>query len=95
MSAAKRRIGPEAADAPTPAQRTTRARKPAGSRSGTKTHPAETPGETRSVDREALIRQAAYFRAESRGFAGGSPEQDWLDAEAEVDRKQASERSST
>jgi hypothetical protein len=27
---------------------------------------------------------AAYLRAESRGFMGGSPEQDWLDAEAEL-----------
>jgi hypothetical protein len=35
--------------------------------------------------REELIAQAAYFRAERRGFQGGDPVQDWLDAEAEID----------
>jgi len=35
--------------------------------------------------REQMIRDAAYFRAMSRGFAGGNPEQDWLEAEAEID----------
>jgi hypothetical protein len=37
-------------------------------------------------ERRRLIAEAAYLRAEQRGFVGGSPEQDWLDAEAEVDR---------
>jgi len=32
-----------------------------------------------------MISEAAYYRAEGRGFQGGDPEQDWLDAEAEVD----------
>ena len=36
--------------------------------------------------RHNLIAIAAYLRAERRGFQGGSPEQDWLEAEAEVDR---------
>lgn len=36
--------------------------------------------------REQMIRDAAYFRAESRGFVGGNPEQDWLDAEVEIDK---------
>ena len=35
--------------------------------------------------RQDLIEKTAYFRAEERGFVGGSPEQDWLEAEAEVD----------
>jgi hypothetical protein len=30
------------------------------------------------------VATAAYLRAEARGFVGGSPEQDWLDAEAEL-----------
>ena len=34
--------------------------------------------------REELIRLAAYFRAERRGFAPGSDWEDWLAAEAEV-----------
>ena len=35
-------------------------------------------------ERAYLIEQTAYFKAQSRGFAGGDPLQDWLDAEAEV-----------
>jgi len=37
--------------------------------------------------REALIAEAAYFRAQRRGFAPGHEEEDWLAAEAEVDRR--------
>jgi hypothetical protein len=33
-----------------------------------------------------MIAEAAYFHAEQRGFAGGDPAQDWLEAEAEIDR---------
>lgn len=39
--------------------------------------------------REALIREAAYLRAEKRGFVGGSPEDDWIAAEHEVDERLA------
>ncbi|MBZ5640828.1 MAG: DUF2934 domain-containing protein [Acidobacteriia bacterium] len=35
--------------------------------------------------RRKLIAEAAYLKAERRGFRGGTPERDWLDAEAEVD----------
>jgi hypothetical protein len=35
--------------------------------------------------RRAMIEQAAYLRAERRGFAPGSEVEDWLAAEAEVD----------
>lgn len=42
-------------------------------------HPALNPQE-----RERLIAQAAYFRAEKRGFAPGCELQDWVEAEAEV-----------
>jgi len=31
-----------------------------------------------------MIREAAYFKAEARGFAPGVELQDWLDAEKEV-----------
>ncbi len=37
--------------------------------------------------RAALIAEAAYYRAEKRGFAPGSEREDWLAAEAEVDAK--------
>ncbi|MBE0620137.1 MAG: DUF2934 domain-containing protein [Burkholderiales bacterium] len=35
-------------------------------------------------ERQRLIEQAAYFRAERRGFAPGFEMQDWIEAEAEV-----------
>ena len=33
-----------------------------------------------------MIAEAAYFRAQRRGFQGGNPIDDWLAAEAEVQR---------
>jgi hypothetical protein len=36
-------------------------------------------------ERRQRIAEAAYFRAERRGFAGGDPVADWIDAEHEVD----------
>jgi hypothetical protein len=35
--------------------------------------------------RHAMIAEAAYYRAERRGFAPGAELQDWLAAEAEID----------
>ena len=37
--------------------------------------------------RAALIAEAAYFRAEKRGFAPGHDTEDWLAAENEVDAR--------
>lgn len=37
--------------------------------------------------RTQMIRELAYFKAQERGFCEGSPEQDWYDAEAEIDRR--------
>ncbi len=36
-------------------------------------------------DRRRLIAEAAYLAAERRSFQGGSAEQDWIEAEAEID----------
>ncbi len=36
-------------------------------------------------DRQEMIAIAAYYRAERRGFDGGDPMLDWLEAEAEID----------
>jgi len=33
-----------------------------------------------------MIAEAAYYRAEKRGFAGGDQMRDWLDAEAEINQ---------
>lgn len=42
---------------------------------------------TISLDRRrGMIAEAAYLRAERRGFAPGGEHEDWLAAEAEVDR---------
>ena len=37
-------------------------------------------------ERYRMIAEAAYFRAEKRGFLGGNVAEDWLEAEAEIDR---------
>lgn len=48
--------------------------------------PGVSMGSTVSEDsRRAMIAQAAYLRAERRGFAAGGEVEDWLAAEAEVD----------
>lgn len=41
----------------------------------------------RPEQRQALIERAAYLLAESRGFSPGGELDDWLAAEAEVDRQ--------
>lgn len=38
-------------------------------------------------ERERMIAAAAYYRAECRGFAPGRELEDWLEAEAEIDRQ--------
>jgi hypothetical protein len=44
-------------------------------------------------DRQSLVAKAAYFRAERRQFQPGHELEDWLAAEAEVDRRLARARS--
>jgi hypothetical protein len=64
-------------------------RKRAPRKSGPKNKP-EIESVTRFVGlehRAALVAEAAFFRAEKRGFAPGSEVEDWLAAEAEVDAK--------
>lgn len=45
-----------------------------------------------SESREARIAEAAYWRAERRGFTAGQELDDWLAAEKEVDGHMATER---
>jgi hypothetical protein len=40
-----------------------------------------------SESREARIAEAAYWRAERRGFAPGGEVEDWLNAEKEIDEQ--------
>jgi hypothetical protein len=42
-------------------------------------------------ERRRMVREAAYFRAEKRGFVGGSAEDDWRAAEQEVEERLARE----
>jgi len=63
-------------------------RKPAAARSA----PSARAGTTFTnfvgpEQRAALIAEAAYFRAEKRGFARGYEVEDWLAAESEVDSR--------
>jgi hypothetical protein len=44
---------------------------------------------TSEAERRKMIADAAYFRAQSRDFESGHEVEDWLEAEAEVDRKLA------
>ena len=34
------------------------------------------------------IQEAAYYRAEKRGFTPGAEHDDWIEAEAEIDARQ-------
>jgi len=43
-------------------------------------------------ERRAMIARAAYFRAERRNFTPGHEREDWIAAEAEVDRELAGGR---
>lgn len=36
-------------------------------------------------DRQCMIAEAAYYRAQARGFVPGCEVEDWLQAEAEID----------
>lgn len=39
------------------------------------------------LERWRMIAEAAYYRAEKRGFFGGNPMEDWAEAEREIDAK--------
>ena len=46
--------------------------------------PPERPGLPSAAELYEMIAEAAYYRAQKRGFLPGLEAQDWLDAEAEV-----------
>ncbi len=43
-------------------------------------------------ERRTWIAEAAYYIAERRGFCGGSPEDDWCQAESEIEQMLAGTR---
>jgi Protein of unknown function (DUF2934) len=67
------------------ASATTRERKPRAEASATPVAPHF------HEDRRALIAEAAYLIAHSRGFAPGHELEDWLSAEEEVDQRLSGE----
>ncbi len=61
--------------------------RPAGSDTGRDAGPE--PGARAQItpeERDRMIAEAAYYRAERRGFATGGEMEDWVQAEAEIDR---------
>ena len=49
--------------------------------------PQHTSAGITQEQREHMIAEAAYYMAEHRHFQGGDPLRDWLQAQAEIDRK--------
>jgi len=59
-------------------------RKPSTAKSSRAKKPSSTAIDISEEQRMHMIAEVAYFKAEKRGFAGGSPVDDWLAAESEV-----------
>jgi len=68
----------EATGPATPSPRKTSIRKPRTQE--------DTKSPVTAEERQGMIAVAAYLKAESRGFVGGNPADDWLAAEAEIDQ---------
>lgn len=65
-----------------------RAARVSGSATGQATgSPRATPLGVSPEERRRMIAETAYLKAARRGFAGGNPQQDWLEAEAEIDAR--------
>lgn len=52
-----------------------------------KSKKASSVGAVTPEQRYRMICDAAFYRAERRGFIGGNVEQDWIDAEMEIDQQ--------
>ena len=82
--ATRRTTGPRTPESPQPAEKIApRRRAPAAS--AAPAAPATTAITVSEEARRAMIAQAAYLRAERRGFTPGNEVEDWMAAEAEVD----------
>ncbi len=82
-STAKKAIAAATA-APKPTVRKTQEKKTAAAPAKTTIRKRVTKVTISDEDRRSMIAEAAYLRAERRNFVGGDPEQDWLEAEADV-----------
>ncbi len=80
------RTSPSATKAPAaPAKKATAPKKAPAVRRASEPKSAAVPATT--VHRDEMVRIAAYFRAERRGFAPGYEVADWLAAQVEVDAR--------
>lgn len=62
------------------------------SKSDSKRKASKTASQARTVsaeERYSMIAEAAYYRAEQRGFQDEGPVADWLAAEKEIDKRLA------
>jgi hypothetical protein len=71
----------------TPSPETAKKRAPRKSASKAIVSAVSVPSFVGPETRAALIAEAAYFRAEKRGFEPGHETEDWLAAENEVDAR--------
>jgi hypothetical protein len=55
-------------------------------KTGEQPRPASQGSDALAIPREQLISEAAYYKAEQRGFQPGSEMADWFEAEADVAR---------
>lgn len=44
-------------------------------------------GPETAEERRRKVAEAAYYKAQQRGFQGGDPQQDWHDAEREIESR--------
>ena len=73
-----------------PRARKSPARKPAAKRVATRKATATNPNA--ESERQHMIREAAYYLAQKRGFFGGDPVSDWIAAESEIETRLGQER---
>ena len=81
-TAAKAKPAPK----PEPAARAKAAPKAAAAAKPVRARAAKKPAGVPPEQRKHYIEMAAYYIAERRGFAPGNPLEDWVQAEAEIDR---------
>ncbi len=55
-------------------------------KTGEQPQQASQASDAAAIPREQLISEAAYYKAEQRGFQPGNEMADWFDAEADVER---------
>ena len=69
------------------ANRAAKTQKPAASKPSTRRKSGNASRAASGMSPELrwrMVAEAAYLRAEKRGFVGGDPVEDWLQAEAEI-----------